>query len=451
MKITRLTISNVKRIKVADYSPRGSLVQITGRNGSGKSSALDSILYALAGTSELPSQPIRRGESSAMIEVNLGELIATRKITATGGSLTVTTKDGADVRKAQTTLDGLLGNISLDPLEFSRQKPKEQFDTLRQIVNVDVDFEKFDGLQDADFRRRTEANKEAKSLRAQVESQKPFADNLPAEPIATAPLVDKIAQAGEHNAAIERKREARAAMDRKAESLIEESAAALQRAHDLRKQADMEDERAEKCGKDAAEIHAKLKAYEPLPAPVDPAAVKAELTAAEATNREVERKARRDELLKAAEAKEAEAKKYTDRMEAREQAKKKTIAEAKMPVEGIGFGNGMVLLNGLPFEQGSSAEQLRASCAIAMAANPKIRVLLVRDGSLLDDEGIRILEDMAEANDFQIWLEKVDASGSIGFVMEEGEVVHTPEATESEIQSALDFGRTVDQHVGAGT
>lgn len=425
MKILELRSSNVKRLKVVEIKPRSPLVRVAGRNGAGKSSTLDSILYALAGTSELPAQPIRRGEASARIELDLGDLVVTRRITDSGSTLTVTTKDGADVSKGQTKLNGLLGDISLDPLEFSRQKPKEQFETLRKVVDVDVDFEMFDGLQDADFRRRAEANKEAKSLRAQMETQKPFPANLPSEPIPTGPIVDRIAQAGEINAGIERKREARAAMERKRESLIDDGAKAMARAHDLRRQADFEDERAQRCGKEAEEIRAKLASYEPLPSPVDPAEAKAELARAEATNREVERKARRDELAAKAEEKEAEAKKYTDRMATREAAKQATIAAAKMPIEGIGFGDGQVLLNGLPFEQASSAEQLRASCAIAMAANPKIRVLLVRDGSLLDDDGMRILEEMAAANDFQIWIETVGRCET-AFVIEGGEVVHAP-------------------------
>ena len=96
-----------------------------------------------------------------------------------------------------------------------------------------------------------------------------------------------------------------------------------------------------------------------------------------------------------------------------------------MPVEGIEFGEDSVLLNGVPFEQASDAEQLRASVAIAMAANPKLRVIRIRDGSLLDDEAMQLLGTMATEADMQVWIERVDSSGRIGFVLEDGHVRKT--------------------------
>lgn len=55
-----------------------------------------------------------------------------------------------------------------------------------------------------------------------------------------------------------------------------------------------------------------------------------------------------------------------------------------------------------------------------MAANPKLRVLRVRDGSLLDDAGLQALAGMADQFDCQIWIERVDTSGTVGFVLEDG-------------------------------
>jgi len=98
------------------------------------------------------------------------------------------------------------------------------------------------------------------------------------------------------------------------------------------------------------------------------------------------------------------------------------IAAAKMPVEGLGFGDGEVTYNGHPFAQASGAEQLRVSVAIAMAGNPKLRVLRIKDGSLLDSKSLALLEEMADLNDFQVWIESVDESGTVGIVMEDGAV-----------------------------
>jgi hypothetical protein len=87
-----------------------------------------------------------------------------------------------------------------------------------------------------------------------------------------------------------------------------------------------------------------------------------------------------------------------------------------------------VTYRGLPFDQASSAEQLRVSVAIAMAAHPKLRVLRIKDGSLLDERSLAMLEEMAEAADYQVWVERVDTSGAVGIVMEDGAIVanHLP-------------------------
>jgi hypothetical protein len=84
------------------------------------------------------------------------------------------------------------------------------------------------------------------------------------------------------------------------------------------------------------------------------------------------------------------------------------------------FGEDELLLNGVPFSQASDAERLRTSISIAIASNPKIRVMRVRDGSLLDEDSMGLLEKVAIDNDFQIWIERVDSSGKVGFVIEEG-------------------------------
>jgi len=93
-----------------------------------------------------------------------------------------------------------------------------------------------------------------------------------------------------------------------------------------------------------------------------------------------------------------------------------------MPVDGLGFGDGIVTLNDLPFEQASDAERLRVSIAIAMATNPKLRVIRIRDGSLLDEDSMKMIAEMAKDGDFQYWIERVDSTGTVGIVLEDGEV-----------------------------
>jgi predicted ABC-type transport system involved in lysophospholipase L1 biosynthesis ATPase subunit len=98
------------------------------------------------------------------------------------------------------------------------------------------------------------------------------------------------------------------------------------------------------------------------------------------------------------------------------------ITAAKFPLEGLGFGNGAVVYKEIPLSQASSAEQLRVSMAMAMALNPKVRVIRITDGSLLDSSSMKVIDEMANAQDFQIWCEIVDESGKVGIVIEDGAV-----------------------------
>lgn len=122
-----------------------------------------------------------------------------------------------------------------------------------------------------------------------------------------------------------------------------------------------------------------------------------------------------------------------DAMEAREQARLDAIGKAEMPIPGLSFGDGVVTFNGLPLNQASDAEQLMISTAIAAALNPKLRVIRIRDGSLLDDDAMVRLAAFAEERDMQIWIERVDGSGTVGIVMEDGHVKGAaPEAVAAE-------------------
>jgi hypothetical protein len=91
-----------------------------------------------------------------------------------------------------------------------------------------------------------------------------------------------------------------------------------------------------------------------------------------------------------------------------------------MPVEGLGFDTDGVTFNGIPLAQVSAAERLRVSVAMAMSLNPTVRVIRITDGSLLDSDNMAIIADLADTNDFQVWIERVDETGDVGIVIEDG-------------------------------
>jgi len=404
MKIVSLQAENVKRLVAVEIRPDGNMVEITGKNGQGKTSVLDSIWWALAGTSNIQSDPIRRGQEQAKIRLDLGEMVVTRTFRSRDdgapvtNSLTVENAEGARFTSPQSMLDGLLGSLTFDPLGFSRLQPRDQFNALKVFV-PGINFDSLELENKSDFMKRTDINRRAKEARTRADAITVEAGLM--EPVDEQALVKKMGEAASHNTDIQTRIGRRIAATEQA---------AAKRALIVKLTAEAED------------LEKKIAEAPALPDLIDTDVLGSEIEAARKTNEQVRQRIQKQNAKAEAAKFETEAKALTDAMTARDKVKLDTIAAATLPVEGIGFGDGIVTLNGVPFDQGSDAEQLRASIAIAMALNPKLHVIRVRDGSLLDETSLELLRKMADEKDYQVWIERVDSSGKVGFVIEDGHV-----------------------------
>jgi len=408
MKIVALNAENIKRIVTVEIKPDGNLVQITGKNGNGKTSVLDSIWWALDGAKNIQAAPIHKGATHGRIRLDLGEIIVTRTFkngkSGQTSSISVTSADGAKFPSPQAMLDGLLSSLAFDPLAFSRMGPKDQFDTLKKFV-PDVDFNAIDEANRRDFVERADINRSAKDLKSAIEVLKVDV-NGPTELVVEKDLVDQLEAAAQKNAdrgtrEANRKRMADEANDQmnKANALIIESV---------------------KLKEASEKTQKKLDGAGQLADIIDVSEIREKINKAKATNENVAAIARQKAMVEKFEKYEAQAKELTSAMEVREIEKRKKVAKAKLPVRGLSFGDNAILLNELPFDQASDAEQLQTSVSMAMALNPKLKVIRVRDGSLLDEDALKLLSEMADTNDYQVWIERVDGSGKVGFVLEDG-------------------------------
>lgn len=426
MKIVSLIAENVKKLIAIEIKPDGNLVEITGKNGQGKTSVLDSIWWALAGAEHLQTAPIRSGQKNARIQLRLAgeqDLVVTRKFARKdeGGyttTLTVESADGARFGSPQTMLDKLLGELSFDPLAFARMRPAEQFETLKRFV-PGFDFAQTELDQKADFDRRTAINRQAREAHAAAQAIVVPVET-PEEPVDESALAVELEEVGKFNTELETRKARRESVAREISEERRQAAACKVQCDDLLAQIQNIRDAGTRHEAQADLLQEKLDQAEALPEPKDTTEVRHRMDAARLTNSNVARKGEKKRLAERAEELERQADEITQRREAREDAKRAAIAAAQMPVNGIDFGDGMVLLNGQPFEQASDAEQLRASVAIAMAANPKLRVIRIRDGSLLDADSMKLVAAMAAEKDFQVWVETVDSSGKMAFVLEDG-------------------------------
>jgi len=396
-KIIELKAENVKVLKAIEIRPEGNIIELTGKNGNGKSSVLDSIIMALAGKKYQPEKPVRDGQDEANITLDIGKLIIKRKIKADGTStVKVESKDGAIFKSPQALLDELFSNIGFDPLKFSGMKSKEQFEELKNILKIDFNFDQNEFERKKCYDERTMINREIKSIENSIELIK-FPQDTPDQNIKMSDILEEINQINIFNA--------------KQERIINEKSILENKIISLREQLKQEIERY----KSMTEAEPKKDAEE----------LKLKLNNAEVINNNVSLKLRKNELINKLKEFQINSNNLSNKIEQLDKEKIQAIQSVKMPVEGLSFGDGVVLYNGVPLEQCSQGEKIKISTSIAMSTevnDNQLKVVLIKDGSLLDEDNMKLITNMALDKDYQVWIEKVDSTGKVGIVIEDGEI-----------------------------
>lgn len=436
MKIIQLVGENFKRIKAIEIHPTSNIVELTGENGQGKTSILDMIRAAFGGKDEIQMMPIRDGEEEGFIFVDTGRLKITRKFRRTEEGDDYTTNvivendEGARFQKAQQILDALLGEFTFDPLAFTKLKGKEQIEALRRLV-PDLDFTDLDRETKDDYEKRRDVNRDEKSLRAQIAGID-IDDDVAEKRIDEDALVHRLEEAHEHNTLIERRRNNRAEHTRKIEAAMAAAKAGRETIISLQEQIKTIETQVQTYEKDIAEMERQAADAPALPDPIDTVALREEIGDARRINAAFDAaqnsKTLRENLIKRADELAAESEALTKAIDERAEKKRKTIAEANLPVKGLDLDSEreIVLLDNVPFDQASDAEQLRASIAIAAAMNPKLRVIRVHEGALLSSKSMKMLEEFADANDLQIWVETVESNRPAALEIVDGYVKGAP-------------------------
>lgn len=431
MRIVRLHAENVKALKALTVeSGTAAVVTVGGNNGAGKSSALDSIAYALGGMSLVPERPIRDGEAEAIVALDLeGGLRVERKFTRTGDGIRSTLKvvaaDGARYPSPQAMLDKLVGALSFDPLEFERMKPAEQRALLARIAGIDLDAQakEIAALSNA----RLEAKRDLNAARGALEGATPPDDGAPMNETPASMILDKL-KAAQELADAARRAEIKAdgakqfeqAAGENLNRLAKDIAEAESRLAALSAQyepAVMAHAKASEDYEIASRAHLEAKAKVP-----DMATVQAELGRLDAMNAQARLRKAYDAKTAAVLAAEDAHVKATEDVGRAQERHRLEIERAAFPVEGLGLSDTGPTWNGVPLGQASQAERIRASLALGMALNPGLKVLLVRDGSLLDKDSRRLVAEMAAANDAQVWMEIVtDDPSQAAVIIADGE------------------------------
>lgn len=412
-KIVKLIIENFKRIKYAEIVPTSNIVVIGGKNGTGKTSTLDSFLYTLCGvdTESLP-MPIREGADYAKNTVDIGDYIITRSWTSSNNTyLQIKTKEGKKVDSPQQFLNKRIGKLSFDPLEFCNYEPKKQVEILLNLVGLKEPLQKIDEEKKKIYDERTEINREVNGLETQIKILSVISEeNLPDTKIDIQDLNFELNQA---NRIIRENQNVRNEL-MNVESIINNAEGEI-----LRLKKRMIDLEAQLIVNQNKRDVLRNKITEDP----DVNMITNKITQCNETNNKITK-------MKEYENKKSEydgrlmASIYcTERLKELENEKIVLLEGIKFPIEGLGFTEEGLLFNGIPFVQCSSSEKLKVSTPIAMALNPELRVIRIMNGNLLDRDSKQYIKKIAEEHNFQVWVEEVcNEKGTVEFYIEDGEL-----------------------------
>ena len=410
-KIIRLTAENFMRLKAISISPSGDMVYITGANGEGKSSILNAICAALNWrdvSGQIP-EPIHQGEKKAVVSLDLGDMTITRTWTPSGTQLKVESKDGAVFKSPQAMLDEFFSRIGFDPLEFIRMQPRDQRQTLMDLLGID--FSEFEIQKERLLKEKNITDSKVKSLEMQVSELPQVPEDTSDDEISAGDLIQQIQEAQNHLSDFNVKKQ-------EMNTTFQLIQIEQERIREL-------EERIKICRENIQNFDVKyvsLKTYTDAFVPPDIESLKSKLSSIESNNQNIRIKKQHSDLSTRLRDAEADLDCIIKQIQDIDQDKRDTLESAKFPVKGLSFDESGVLFNGVSLKQASSAEQIRVSLAIGIAMNPSLKVLLIRDGSLLDSKSRELVADMAAEHGMQVWIEAVDESGQVGFMIEDGTV-----------------------------
>jgi ABC-type dipeptide/oligopeptide/nickel transport system ATPase subunit len=434
MKIIRLQAENIKNLKAIDITPDGAVV-LEGKNGAGKSAVLESIYMGFTG--KKIDEPIRHGEKRAEINIDLGKYKIRRIYTDKSNRLEVTSAEGELFKSPQTLLDSAYGNIGFDPLSFANMDPRTQRALLAKLVGLD--FTALNQERQRLYDERTIKNREIKGgdptsfrpdpnrplpLEALIGGMEEPLPGTPREEISMAEELGKVealeGQAKIHEAYEDAKckltdhRSACEANIHTAEAEIAELEKRIEAIRDRIKTNEYGIEETNKAIAAMAE-----------PAFISPELIdktRRGMLVIEETNKAIRKAVEFDKALARLKTVTQEVNKLEERMAKIDLEKQDRIGAAAFPIAGLGLDDETVIYQGKPFSQLSTGEQIRISTAIAMALNPELRVIIVREGSLLDQKGMEEIIALAKDKDYQLWIERVADNQQVGIYLEEGEI-----------------------------
>lgn len=375
------------------------LTVIGGKNGQGKTSVLDAIMWILGGERYRPSEPKREGSVTppyGKITLSNG-LVVERK----GKNSDLKVIDPSGNRAGQQLLNEFISQFALNLPKFMNGNNKEKADTLLQVIGVGDRLYELEQQEKELYNQRRTIGQIADQKKKHA-AELPVYPDVPAEPISASELIKEQQEILARNGENQRKREHMAELQSEADRLQKQIEELLIKQAKIRNDLEI-------AQMDAKDLHDQSTA---------------ELEKNIADIEEINRKIRMNLDKEKAETEAQEyAEKYdahTEKIEAVRKARTDLLDGANLPLEGLSVEDGELTYKGFKWDNLSGADQMKVGVAIVRKLNPKCGFVLLDKLEQMDIDTLNEFGHWLQQEDLQVIATRVSTGDECSIIIEDG-------------------------------
>ena len=398
--INALEVENLKRVQAVNltFTPSG-LTVLGGRNGQGKTTVLDAIVWGLCGDRYKPENFRREGASGpTRIKLTLSNGLTVERSGKTG-ALKVTDPEGR--RHGQQLLNDFVEELALNLPKFLAASEKQKADTLLQIIGVGPKLLELEQEHSRLYQQRQYTGQEQRKAAAHADSL-PEVPGAPEQEVSALELIQQQQAILYQNEQNRQKRSRLAQLEQELESVQEQ----IDLLTDQLRTLDADLEVARTAAADLEDLST--------------AELEESLRHIEETNKAVRTNAAKREAQQRADALDQRYRELTEAL-ARVASDKKALLEgADLPLPGLSVEGGKLLYKGQPWDNMSGSEQLIVATAIVRKLNPKCGFVLLDKLEQMDLDTLGRFARWLEREGLQAIATRVSTGDECSIIIEDG-------------------------------
>lgn len=356
VKINKLEIENIKRVKAVKIEPtQNGLTIVGGDNNQGKTSVLDAIAWALGGNKYKPSQAQRIG---SIVPPRLNIVMSNGLIIERSGKNSVLkVSDPSGQKAGQGLLDSFVEELAINLPKFMEQSNKEKARTLLKIIGVGDELYELERQEQTLYNQRYEIGRIA-DQKAKYAEEMPYFENVPADLVSIADLIQAQQKILAINGENQRKRQ-------QAEQLSFEENNLRNQIEQLQQRLSELEEQHQKVINDLMIAQTDAKDL------VDESTLEIEQSIAniEETNRKIRINLDKEKAESDAEEFKNQYKNLTEQIEEIRNSKLKLLNNADLPLPELSVQDSELIYKGQKWDNMSGSDQLKVATAIVRKLN----------------------------------------------------------------------------------